>query len=227
MAPGNIELPLYPIGRNAALENSDSGALLDDERLAAAELEYDATADEENDNAEGARLLSNGTRSTGSDGSFNSKPARRRRRRSSQVRGENASPHTLPRRTAIIASIFLATTAIIFLVIPAFIPETTHHYTGMTPQHDVRYSNGTHQFRKTVLMVSIDGLRYDARYLIHSSVPKNIAFLCRADYLDRGLTPHLLNISHQGLRAKSMKPIFPVSFCQMSWSMFLQSHTGV
>lgn len=32
----------------------------------------------------------------------------------------------------------------------------------------------------------------------------------RADYLDRGLTPHLLDISKKGLRAKSMKPIFPV-----------------
>ena len=34
---------------------------------------------------------------------------------------------------------------------------------------------------------------------------------CRADYLDRGLTPHLLAISKKGLRAKWMKPIFPVS----------------
>jgi len=51
-------------------------------------------------------------------------------------------------------------------------------------------SNGTHNFKRTVLMVSIDGLR--------------------ADYLDRGLTPHLLNISRTGLRAKWMKPIFPV-----------------
>jgi hypothetical protein len=33
----------------------------------------------------------------------------------------------------------------------------------------------------------------------------------RADYLDRGLTPHLLDISKQGLRAKFMKPVFPVS----------------
>ena len=33
----------------------------------------------------------------------------------------------------------------------------------------------------------------------------------RADYLDRGLTPHLLDISKQGLRAKYMKPVFPVS----------------
>lgn len=32
----------------------------------------------------------------------------------------------------------------------------------------------------------------------------------RADYLDRGLTPHLLALSKKGLRAKSMKPVFPV-----------------
>ena len=34
--------------------------------------------------------------------------------------------------------------------------------------------------------------------------------LDRADYLDRGFTPHLLDISKQGLRAKFMRPIFPV-----------------
>ncbi|CDO76499.1 hypothetical protein BN946_scf184622.g7 [Trametes cinnabarina] len=50
-------------------------------------------------------------------------------------------------------------------------------------------SNGTHEFKKSALIVSIDGLR--------------------ADYLDRGLTPHLLAISKDGLRAKSMKPVFP------------------
>ncbi|THH20578.1 hypothetical protein EW146_g790 [Bondarzewia mesenterica] len=54
---------------------------------------------------------------------------------------------------------------------------------------DTLRSNGTHQFKRTVLIVSIDGLR--------------------ADYLERGLTPHLLDISKQGLRARSMKPIFP------------------
>lgn len=52
-------------------------------------------------------------------------------------------------------------------------------------------SNGTHDFKRTVLMVSIDGLR--------------------ADYLDRGLTPHLVEISRKGLRAKWMRPIFPVT----------------
>ena len=31
-----------------------------------------------------------------------------------------------------------------------------------------------------------------------------------ADYLDRGFTPHLLDISKQGLRAKFMRPVFPV-----------------
>lgn len=52
-------------------------------------------------------------------------------------------------------------------------------------------SNGTHNFKRTVLMISIDGLR--------------------ADYLDRGFTPHLLDISKKGLRAKYMQPVFPVS----------------
>jgi hypothetical protein len=55
---------------------------------------------------------------------------------------------------------------------------------------DALYSNGTHEFKKTVLMVSIDGLR--------------------ADYLDRGLTPHLLDISQEGVRAKYVTPVFPV-----------------
>lgn len=39
----------------------------------------------------------------------------------------------------------------------------------------------------------------------------------RADYLDRGLTPHLLDISKQGIRAKFMTPVFPVSFPRALW----------
>ncbi|TFL02619.1 alkaline-phosphatase-like protein [Pterulicium gracile] len=69
-------------------------------------------------------------------------------------------------------------------------------------------SNGTHEFKKTVLIVSIDGLR--------------------ADYLDRGLTPHLLDISRKGLRAKSMQPIFPTLTFPNHWSLmtglFAESH---
>ncbi|KAG2125529.1 alkaline-phosphatase-like protein [Suillus cothurnatus] len=73
---------------------------------------------------------------------------------------------------------------------------------------DTLYSNGTHEFKKTVLMVSIDGLR--------------------ADYLDRGLTPHLLNISREGLRAKYMKPVFPTLTFPNHWSLmtglYAESH---
>ncbi|KAF9223667.1 Phosphodiest-domain-containing protein [Gyrodon lividus] len=50
-------------------------------------------------------------------------------------------------------------------------------------------SNGTHDFGRTVVLVSIDGLR--------------------SDYLSRGLTPHLIAISREGVRAEYMKPIFP------------------
>ncbi|KAL6308356.1 Phosphodiest-domain-containing protein [Sparassis latifolia] len=63
-------------------------------------------------------------------------------------------------------------------------------------------SNGTHDFRKTALIVSIDGLR--------------------ADYLDRGLTPHLLDIAKKGLRAKSMKPIFP--YVPLRTGLYAESH---
>jgi Type I phosphodiesterase / nucleotide pyrophosphatase len=66
-------------------------------------------------------------------------------------------------------------------------------------QGETLRSNGTHDFKRTVLMVSIDGLR--------------------ADYLDRGLTPHLLQISQTGLRAKWMRPIFPVSHLEYHLSL--------
>ncbi|KIO05372.1 hypothetical protein M404DRAFT_999981 [Pisolithus tinctorius Marx 270] len=59
--------------------------------------------------------------------------------------------------------------------------------------------NGTHEFKRTVILVSIDGLR--------------------ADYLDRGLTPHLLDISKQGMRAKFMKPVFPTLTFPNHWSL--------
>ncbi|KAK0487700.1 alkaline-phosphatase-like protein [Armillaria novae-zelandiae] len=69
-------------------------------------------------------------------------------------------------------------------------------------------SNGTHDFKRTVLIISIDGLR--------------------ADYLDRGLTPHLVNISKQGLRAKSMRPIFPTLTFPNHWALmtglYAESH---
>ncbi|VDB91851.1 unnamed protein product [Peniophora sp. CBMAI 1063] len=69
-------------------------------------------------------------------------------------------------------------------------------------------SNGTHEFKRTVLVVSIDGLR--------------------ADYLDRGFTPHLLDIAKQGLRAKYMKPIFPTLTFPNHWALmtglYAESH---
>jgi hypothetical protein len=84
-------------------------------------------------------------------------------------------------------------------------PSNAHlHFNG-----DTLRSNGTHDFKRTVLIVSIDGLRCEySRDLLPD--PKLIERGYRADYLDRGLTPHLLDISKQGIRAKYMTPIFPV-----------------
>ncbi|KAF7980584.1 hypothetical protein HWV62_37336, partial [Athelia sp. TMB] len=50
----------------------------------------------------------------------------------------------------------------------------------------------------------------------------------RADYLDRGFTPHLLAISKKGLRAKSMQPIFPTLTFPNHWALmtglYAESH---
>lgn len=76
------------------------------------------------------------------------------------------------------------------------------HFDGQTLR-----SNGTQEFKRTVLLVSIDGLRHAFKSK-RSSDTTNATH--RADYLDRGLTPHLLDVSKKGLRAKFMKPVFPV-----------------
>lgn len=81
--------------------------------------------------------------------------------------------------------------------------------TSQQPTRDAaRFSNGTHEFKRTVVLISIDGLRQVVRCCHSGSHPY---LNTSASYLDRGLTPHLLDISQQGLRAKYMKPIFPVS----------------
>lgn len=86
---------------------------------------------------------------------------------------------------------------------------------------DDLFNNGTHQFKRTVVIVSIDGLRH----WFHLWLPFSLLmlFYFRADYLDRGLTPHLLALSKKGLRAKSMKPIFPVRFLFPLFSFLLMS----
>ncbi|KAG8867408.1 hypothetical protein FRC20_005847 [Serendipita sp. 405] len=76
-------------------------------------------------------------------------------------------------------------------------PPSSKHSDSYDP--DIRLWNGTHEYQKTVLLVSIDGLR--------------------ADYLDRGLTPHLLHISKRGLRAQWMKPAFPSLTFPNHWSL--------
>ncbi|KIJ66879.1 hypothetical protein HYDPIDRAFT_85278 [Hydnomerulius pinastri MD-312] len=69
-------------------------------------------------------------------------------------------------------------------------------------------SNGTHDFGRTVILVSIDGLR--------------------SDYLSRGLTPHLTDISRKSIRAEYMKPIFPTLTFPNHWTLltglYAESH---
>lgn len=84
--------------------------------------------------------------------------------------------------------------------------------TRLSLQTEGLLSNGTHEFKKTALIVSIDGLRCVST-LMSRRTGRSGSLMCAtpsADYLDRNLTRHLLAISKDGLRAKSMKPIFPV-----------------
>ncbi|KAF7348334.1 Type I phosphodiesterase nucleotide pyrophosphatase [Mycena sanguinolenta] len=119
------------------------------------------------------------------------------------------STHGLSRNRIICTAVCL----IALLVTGAFVrslfvePPATTHPNLLFHGDNVR-SNGTHDFKRTVLIVSIDGLR--------------------ADYLDRGLTPHLLDISKQGLRAKAMVPVFPTLTFPNHWALmtglYAESH---
>jgi len=60
-------------------------------------------------------------------------------------------------------------------------------------------SNGTHEFRETMILISVDGLRQE--------------------YLERGLTPHLLEMSKKGLRADYLNPIFPTLTFPNHWTL--------
>ena len=88
---------------------------------------------------------------------------------------------------------------------PPLVNLNNLHFNGQTLR-----SNGTQEFKRTVLLVSIDGLRH-ALQIKHFIRALLTHATYRADYLDRGLTPHLLDVSKKGLRAKFMKPVFPVS----------------
>ncbi|KAJ2840876.1 hypothetical protein FBU31_000017 [Coemansia sp. 'formosensis'] len=71
-------------------------------------------------------------------------------------------------------------------------PVNKHHSAEAHSQANQRLiSNGTHWYQPTIILVSLDGFR--------------------ADYLDRGITPELLNIGRKGLRADYMIPSFPSS----------------
>ncbi len=116
------------------------------------------TVDDDEDDiavAEGKSLLpqSGHEMKTIGEPGFKRRPNRRRRRR----RMDMATG--IPRNSKILGLTFLAIAFVVFLVIPAFLPQKSHHNVGMPVGHDVRLSNGTHTFRKTVLMVSIDGFR--------------------------------------------------------------------
>ncbi|KIM54455.1 hypothetical protein SCLCIDRAFT_31067 [Scleroderma citrinum Foug A] len=115
----------------------------------------------------------------------------------------STSPSSKPAQRTLLASLF----AVALLLLSGIVYFTTHTPTARPGTNDL-LSNGTHEFKRTIILVSIDGLR--------------------ADYLDRGLTPHLLDISKQGIRATYMKPVFPSLTFPNHWALmtglYAESH---
>jgi hypothetical protein len=83
--------------------------------------------------------------------------------------------------------------------------------------------NGTHWFDPTVILISLDGVRYVHSHG-HLSFPSRGPFTYfpfsvvlilhsasfRADYLERGFTPHLLSVSQKGMVRRVFLPLFPL-----------------
>ncbi|KAF9013326.1 hypothetical protein BDQ17DRAFT_1419481 [Cyathus striatus] len=116
---------------------------------------------------------------------------------------DNSKPLSWSRKRIVGTAVFLIGLLITGAVARRALLGPPKHANVLFTAGELR-SNGTHEFKRTVLIVSIDGLR--------------------ADYLDRGLTPHLLDISKQGLRAKSMQPIFPTLTFPNHWALMTGLH---
>lgn len=101
-------------------------------------------------------------------------------------------PLWLPRRYVAAALAFILTIFILLCSV-LFIDPIWRR------KQSVFMSNGTHDFRKTVIVISFDGFR--------------------ADYLERGLTPHLLATGDSGLRARWMQPSYPALTFPNHWSI--------
>ncbi|KAI9301997.1 hypothetical protein BJ944DRAFT_128002 [Cunninghamella echinulata] len=67
------------------------------------------------------------------------------------------------------------------------LPFSTRRYDKI----EKSYYNGTHYFGPTVILISLDGFRND--------------------YLERGVTPNIMNFGLKGVQADYMLPSFPVS----------------
>ncbi|KAF9507183.1 hypothetical protein BS47DRAFT_338271 [Hydnum rufescens UP504] len=102
MAEGAISLPLYP-------PNADEPK----------DPEYDDDIAIE----EGERLLS-ATQNHAFPSSRKTKPA-------SSSRSRRTIVTSASRRARILGGLFFVFSVFVFLVIPAFLPQTSHHYTGM------------------------------------------------------------------------------------------------
>lgn len=69
----------------------------------------------------------------------------------------STSPSSKPAQRTLLASLF----AVALLLLSGIVYFTTHTPTARPGTNDL-LSNGTHEFKRTIILVSIDGLRWDA-----------------------------------------------------------------
>ena len=90
----------------------------------------------------------------------------------------------------------------LLLLISASLSLSHGHHSRMVPlgiTKDTRLSNGTHDFRPTTLLISLDGFR--------------------ADFLDRAVSPALAAMANSGLSARWLTPAFPSVTFPNHWTI--------
>ncbi|CAM0141239.1 hypothetical protein VKS41_004058 [Umbelopsis sp. WA50703] len=110
--------------------------------------------------------------------------------------GQDQQQHSVCRRvTLIIIAVVLSTT----VLATAFLASSYSPLRKRGYRAERIYNNGTHDFKQTFIMISLDGTVND--------------------YLDRGITPNLEAIASQGVRAQYMNPSFPSVTFPNHWTL--------
>jgi len=114
-----------------------------------------------------------------------------------------------PRRPSVRRVLLYTVSLLTFLLllISASLSLSHGHHSRMVPPgtlKDARLSNGTHDFKPTTLLISLDGFR--------------------ADFLDRAMSPELTAMANSGLSSRWLTPAFPSVTFPNHWTIVTGLH---